>query len=148
MTLMFDKSQVEEATHPLVRILRHIFYKRRITLDDFSTMYARHGKNLGLAAHMTNTNRNNARKALNHPDKITFVLFNYIMHNILREDVVDHGITIREKDGTLATYKWTDPIDTITVQNKVTKKRITYTGEFSPINLPEIGRGHEFENVD
>jgi hypothetical protein len=110
--LMFDKSQVEAATHPLVRILRHIFYKKKITLDNFSTLYAQHGKRLGLAPHVTNTNRNNARKALNHVEKITFVLFRYILYNVLHEEVVEFSVTIKNLEtGELVTYKNTDPID-------------------------------------
>lgn len=111
---MFDKKQVEESTHPLVRVLRHIFYEKKITLDDFSTLYAQHGKRNGLPPHITNTNRNNARKALNHPDKITFHLFKYILLNVLHLDIVEFAVTIRDTEtNDLITYKSNDPINDV-----------------------------------
>jgi len=94
---MFDKKDVEEATHPLVRILRNIFYEKKITLDDFSTMFAQYGKRMGLAAHITNTNRNNARKALNIPDNMTFLLFQKILLNILYLDMVEFATTVYDQ---------------------------------------------------
>lgn len=110
MALMFNKAKVEESLHPLVRILRHIFYKRRITLDDFSTLYSRLGKELGLHSSKINTNRNNARKALHHSD-ITINLFQYIILNVLRLEIVEYAITVRDQEtGEETIFKSTDKI--------------------------------------
>lgn len=112
MTLMFDKKSVEETTHPLARILRHIFYKNKITLDGFSSLYAQHGNRQGLSAVTANTNRNNHRKALVLPDTLTFALFQYIINNVLHATIVEYSVTILdEKTGERITYRDTDPIE-------------------------------------
>lgn len=114
MTLMFDKSQVEEASHPLVRILRHIFYKKRVTIDEFSTMFIQYGKRLGLASNQINTNRNNARKALNIANNITFAFFMSIVYNVMHLEVVEFSITVIDPETKeLVTYKNTDPVESM-----------------------------------
>ena len=111
MALMFDKSKVEEFSHPLVRLLRLIFYKKKVTLDDFSSKYAQHGKILGLHPSITNTNRNNARKAL-QLETMTWDFFSKTLHNILRLNIVDFSVTVQDTDtGKLTTYKFTDKVE-------------------------------------
>jgi hypothetical protein len=111
MTLMFDKNQVEEATY-LARLLRLIFYKRKITHDDFSALWAEHGQRLGQSTDVTNTNRNNARRTMSHPDHMTFRFFHYTLLNILRLDIEEFRVVIRDPTtGERVTISSHDPVE-------------------------------------
>lgn len=107
---MFDKKDVDEATHPLAKLLRMIFYKRNITLDKFSGLFAAHGKRLGISNSEVATMRENQRKAI-LKDHITFQTFSVILYNILHLDIVDIAITFKDDDGNIVTYKNTDEVD-------------------------------------
>lgn len=111
MALMFDKSSVEEATHPLVRLLRLIIFKKKMSLDDFSALYAEHGRRLGHSTQVTNTNRNNARKAMSRPDDMTFRFFHYIALNILRLDIESISVVVRTESGDRIVISSTDPVE-------------------------------------
>ena len=110
--LMFDKESVGAATHPLARLLRLIFFRKKITLDDFSALYAQYGQRVGSSVYHTTTRCANARRALLDPDNLTYERFRRELYNILRLEVVEIAVTIRdEKTGQLITYKSTDPIE-------------------------------------
>lgn len=110
--LMFDKQAVEKSTHVLVRLFRLIFYKRKITLDDFSARYVQYGNRIGMSKYRMGTHRVNDRRALSNLDNITYTLFSRILLNILRLDVVEVAVTIRDtKTGELTTYRSTDPVE-------------------------------------
>ena len=110
--LMFDKQAVEQSTHVLVRLFRLIFYKRRITLDDFSARYVQYGNRIGMSKYRIGTHRVNDRRALCSLDKITYTLFSKILLNILRLDIVEVAVTIKDtKTGELTTYRSTDPVE-------------------------------------
>lgn len=111
MALMFDKDKVNETHHPLVRLIRLIFYKRKITLSIFSTLYAQHGRILGIHSDMTNTNRNNMRKALNRVDSLTFVSFKHLINDILRLEIMEFSVTVKDHEtGETITYGSNDKI--------------------------------------
>jgi hypothetical protein len=110
MTLMFDKESVEEAGHPLARLLRLIFYRKGVSLDDFSTLWAEHGHRLDLNAQMTNTYRNNARKTMSR-NEMTFRFFHYILLNILHLEVEEIRVVVRNEKGERVVLGSKDPIE-------------------------------------
>ena len=112
MTLLFSKKDVEAAGHPLVRIMRLICYRKKITIDRFSTLYAEHGVRLGRQKDINDNYRNNARKALNpEHDDMTWRFFHYIMVNVLRVDIVELKIVVRSDSGELTTIGSNDPVE-------------------------------------
>jgi len=110
MPLMFDKKDVEEATF-LARLLRLIFYKRRITHDDFSAMWAEYGHRLGQNIQVTNTNRNNARKTMSHPNNMTFRFMHSILLSVLRLEIEAFKIVVRTETGERVVISSDDPVE-------------------------------------
>jgi hypothetical protein len=110
MTLMFDKTDVDAAGPLLVRLMRLIFYRYKITLDGFAQMVGEHGRRLGSSADAINVHRNNLRNSLNSSD-MTWRFFYYMVLNILRLEVVELRIILREKDGTLIEIGSKDRVD-------------------------------------
>lgn len=113
MTLLFNKSDVEAAGHPLVRMLRLIFYRNKITLDRFATLYADHGRTLGRSKEMTNIAKNNAQKTLHRDQEdMTWRFFHYILVNVLRLDILEVRVVVRmEKTGELIEIGSNDSVD-------------------------------------
>lgn len=100
--MMFDKKDVDAAGHPIVRLLRLIFYRQKVTLDQFSSMYAKHGKRIGLSPDEINTNKNNARKALApSKDDMTWRFFHYMLSSILLLDIEEVILVIKLDSGEL-----------------------------------------------
>lgn len=112
MSLMFNKKDVEMSRHPLVRLLRLIFYRNKITLDRFTTLFAEHGKRMGRPPDMNSTYRNNARKTLSVThDDMTWRFFHYILSNVLRLDIKEVIIVFKKENGELIEVGSNDPVD-------------------------------------
>jgi len=100
MALMFSKDDVNAVGSPLVRLLRLIFYRNKITMDQFSALCGEYGRRIGSSPSGINTDRGNLRKAL-LKDEITWRLFYFILLNILRLNIVEVRFVIRTKTGDL-----------------------------------------------
>ena len=112
MTLMFTKKDVDVSQHQLVRLLRLIFYRKKITISDFSTLFAEHGKRLGRSKENNDIQRNNSRKALLvERDDMTWRFFQYIMLNILKIKIIEIRLIIKTESGKLVTIGSNDPVD-------------------------------------
>lgn len=112
MALMFDKEAVEIASHPLVRLLRLIFYRMKITSDDYVALWAKHGQRLGWSPQNANIMRNNSRSPLSDGRVITYRLFSYIIFNILQLEVVEFQIKLREiETGKTFVVSDSDPVE-------------------------------------
>lgn len=109
--LMFSKSDVEAVVNPLIRLLRLIFYRKGITLDDFAARCAEHGQRLGMTSNDLNIHRNNLRKPLKKTDEMTWRFFYYMMLNILCLKIVDVRLIFRDADGNLVEIGSSDPVD-------------------------------------
>lgn len=100
MKLMFDKKDVDASMHPLVRLLRLIFYKRNITIDKFYTLFSEHGKRLGRSVGENNIQRNNMLKVLNkNHDSMTWWFFCYILFSVLCINIEEVKISFRTESG-------------------------------------------------
>jgi hypothetical protein len=124
MALMFSKEDVEAAGPPLVRLLRLIFYRNRISLDQFSALCGEHGRRIGSTPAMINTDRGNHRKALVRKDEITWRLFYYILLNILRLPIEEIRIVIRTESGELVEIGSKDPVEGPPISRKTAKRTI------------------------
>ena len=111
MALMFSKDDVDSVGPPLARLLRLIFYRNRVTLDQFSAMAGEYGKRVGYTPAMINTNRGNLRKALVRKDDITWRLFHGILLNIMRLNIEEIKIVIRTETGELVEIGSKDPVE-------------------------------------
>lgn len=103
--------------HPLVRLLRLIFFHRGITLDRFSALYAEHGRRMREEPFITSRNRDNTRKALDasksHNNmQMTWRMFFFVLTDILHLQVEEVRIVIRDPNtGHLVDIGSNDPVD-------------------------------------
>ena len=111
MSLMFEKNDVEAAGPFLVRLLRLLFYRGKITLDQFGTLCGEHGRKLGSTPAMVNTHRNNLRKTLAKDDDMTWRFFQYVLLNIMRINIVEIRLVIKNEKGELIEIGSSDPPD-------------------------------------
>jgi len=115
--LMFSKQDVEAAAHPLVRLLRLIFFRFGITLDKFTALYADHGRRMREDPAVTSQNRNNTRRSLEagrnqNNMQLTWKLFYFITTSILRLEIEEIRVVIRDPStGKQIEIGSNDPVD-------------------------------------
>jgi hypothetical protein len=106
MALMFDRQSVidtvrqpppkELPDYMLIRLLRLIFYRKRITLEEFSRLYQQYGQRLNWRQDEIRVDNNNDRRALASPTRLTIFLFTRILLNVIRLDIEDFEIVARD----------------------------------------------------
>ena len=122
MWLMFDKTSVTDAVdcpyaktipdHMLIRLLRLIFYRKKITLEDFSRLYQQYGHRLSWCQDEIRIDSNNDRRALASSNKLTIFLFIRILLNVIRMDIESFEITCHDLDtGERITYNSSDQVN-------------------------------------
>ena len=121
MPLVFDRDAVDEPllypAHttpdlPLVRLLRLIFFRLKITLDDFANLYHTHGKTINMPPETIRARHNNDRRSISSPTKLTLYLFNRIVYNVLRMNVIRFEVVLEDpKTGQITIYRSDDPLD-------------------------------------
>lgn len=123
MTLFFDEKSICDPFRLdsiaqvapdlfLVRLLRLLFYKKRITLDEFFCLYQKHGSALKWSPDEIRMKHNNDRTTIASPSKLTMFMFMRIVYSILREDVVSMSVVLRDPTtGRCDTFSSSDPVD-------------------------------------
>ena len=115
--LMFSKRDVDAAGHPLVRLLRLIFYRRGVTLERFNALYSEHGARMRETPNVTSMNRANTRKALEadkslNNSQMTWRLFYYVLTSILRLNIREVRVVLHDPvSGQVVVIGSHDPVD-------------------------------------
>lgn len=108
----FDSEAVRSAKDPLTKLLRIIFHRRGVTTDDvvrFHSYYWNLWNRGDQQSNAASTHLNNQRRML-LDTTISWRKFWWLIIDLLRLEVVNMSITIKEKDGSEITYSLTDPI--------------------------------------
>jgi len=108
----FDYTTVRTTHDMLVRLLRIIFYRRKITVDDFVRYHSEYWIrwNRGDALIPESIDRNNQRRTILN-DKITWGKFRFVISDLLRLDIKCISITVRDSNGELVVYSSDDEIN-------------------------------------
>jgi hypothetical protein len=94
MTLLFGEASVAEATHPLLRRLRHVLCKRRLTQEDFRALiraYDRRTRDMGNSGQggeredmRVNTRYDELMHEIQQPQHMTYLHFEFILRELLQ----------------------------------------------------------------
>lgn len=106
---MFNEDDIISTPHPLMKLLRGIFFIRNITLECFSSrirLYA--AQVLGLTPAKVNSQRGNALKHLKYNDELTYRKFNQFFCGVLGYTIKDITVTIITDDGEEVQYSVSD----------------------------------------
>lgn len=102
--LMFTKKDVENTTHTLMKMLRHILYTKKITLKSFIEMHNAYMKSINTSPKDANYKKGNLLKVIFKKDEITIKLFEYILINILQMNITKMTYDFFDADGGSETY--------------------------------------------
>lgn len=93
---MFNKDDISLACTPLVRLLRIIFVRRGVTHDDFVQKHIDYFNRVGLPSTQLNYDKNNLRRTLDDPEKLSYKMFMHVIMNILHADVVEYSVVLKD----------------------------------------------------
>lgn len=94
--LMFDKEAVLTQRNHLARLMKTIFFKLKITHDDFVRMFSQWWYRSGQTTSMI-TNRGNLRRAL-EAEEPTIRTFFVLVFDVLNMDIIRLSMTGRSRD--------------------------------------------------
>ena len=108
--LMFEREDVLKETHPLGRILRLLFYKMRITHDDYIRMHAEFFSRWNFPPEKRNHDMHNLRRWLSGKIKdasgnehdlptYSFQRTMKVIADVLNLPVVRWSVTLRDREG-------------------------------------------------
>ena len=116
MELLFNNKDVMVARHPLVKLIRLMFYRNRTTLSDFIDGHNRYSNMVGWGKKEAQTDRSNNLKTIVRTEGITFQKFYQIINLFMHWDIVRISITINkhhEVNGVMTTTEETYHSDEI-----------------------------------
>lgn len=96
--LIFNESDIHMVSDPTARLLRKIFFDRKITPAKYDELHKEHVKRVGMDRGMGNYHRNNIRKAIMH-DKVTLQTFCFVVMSILNCQLDNFTISVIEDGG-------------------------------------------------
>ena len=96
--LVFTKEKVNQTRLPLVRLLRIIFYKLKVTNDDLIRMHMRYWSRTRPGDHTAVTHRNNLRRRIDDDMSLTWKAFHFVLNDIMRLSVVRISVTVIDPD--------------------------------------------------
>lgn len=109
--LMFEIDDIKSVRDHLVKLMRIIFYKRKITQDDFVEKHTAYFNRTNLPPFFLNHDKNNLRRTLNDPEKLTFKRMLHVLANILYLDIIRVSITVKDPTtGDEVTYSSDDKV--------------------------------------
>lgn len=97
LDLIYNSEKVRRAHDRLIRIVRLIFFREKITLEDFDELHRRQIMRFPKTQTQINSSLNNARRLLKE-DKISWDKFQYLVVDILRYEIVDFRITVKNPE--------------------------------------------------
>ena len=112
MQPIFTRDDVKHAHHQLVRLLRLIIYKRKLTFNDYTRFHNLYAHSIGMSVKDASTDRSNHWKTLLKLQGISFHKFIHIVTMIFKDDIIRFSITTRNPTtGLETTYNSDDPVD-------------------------------------
>ncbi len=110
MRRIFQKVDIETVCDPLVRLLRLIFYRQKITFDHFLASWLRYGHTQNLPHNTIITRCHNDCKVLDNPRSITFNKFHRLLTEHLDVELVSLQIVVQDPGtGEIVIYGSADP---------------------------------------
>lgn len=95
--LIYNAEKVRSARDRLVRIIRLIFYREKLTFEDFDELHRRHITKFPKSQTQINSSLNNDRRLLKD-DRISWDKFQYLIHDILRMNIKDFRLVVENPD--------------------------------------------------
>lgn len=108
---IYTPEKIRNTQDRLVRILRLLFFREKITFETFDACHHRHNSRFALTRQQITQSKGNDRRLLKE-DKLSWDKFQYLLVDILHWEIEDFRITVKDKDTgrviTVAANDWVD----------------------------------------